>query len=63
MTRTQQNYNVAKFFLSRYSTAFQPILKHIEDFNKIVVTHMSVNIFYVQIIYDDKKVSFIFAAH
>jgi len=41
MTRTQQNYNVAKFFLSRYCTAFQRILKHIENFNKIPVSYLS----------------------
>lgn len=41
MTRTQQNYNVAKFFLSRYWTAFQRILKHIENFSKILVSCLS----------------------
>jgi hypothetical protein len=49
MTRTQQNYIVAKFFLSRYSTAFQRILKRIEDFNKILVSLVSLKIFDVEI--------------
>jgi len=49
MTRTQQNYIVAKFFLRTYSTAFQRILKRIEDFNKILVTLLSLLIFDVEI--------------
>jgi hypothetical protein len=51
MTRTQQNYKVAKFFLNRYSTAFQRFLKRIEDFNKIVVAHLLLKNFDVEITY------------
>lgn len=49
MTGTQQNSNVAKFFLIRYSIAFQRILKLCNDCINTVVISSSAKNFFVEI--------------